>query len=81
MSTSIFVCLPTELVGLHHVDKSRLELKVAIDLRSKSSADVVRMGAENSRIDFSPRLRTLKTGSSDLLDWMKLLAEVLIISS
>ena len=45
MSTSIFVCLPTELVGLHNVDKSRLELKVAIDLCSRSSADVVRSGS------------------------------------
>lgn len=45
MSTSIFVCLPKELIGLHHVDKSRLEFKVAIDLCSRSSADVVRSGS------------------------------------
>ena len=45
MSTSIFVCLPTELVGLHHVVKSRLDLKVAIDLCSRSNADVVRSGS------------------------------------
>ena len=44
MSTSIFVCLPTELVGLYHVDEPRLELKVMVDLYSRSSADVVRSG-------------------------------------
>ena len=50
MSTSIFVCLPIELVGLHHVDKSRLELKVAIDLCSPVQMLSI-VGAENSRID------------------------------
>jgi len=35
---SIFVCLPTELGGLYHVDEPRLELKVALDLYNRSSA-------------------------------------------
>ena len=45
MSTSIFVRLSKELVGLHHVDEPRLELKVAVDLHSRYSADVVRRGS------------------------------------
>ena len=51
MSTSIFVCLPTELLGLHHVDKSRLELKVAVDIYSSPVWMLSVVGAENSRID------------------------------
>ena len=51
MSTSIFVCLPTELVGLHHVDKSRLELRVAVDLCTGPVRMLYVVGAENSRID------------------------------
>ena len=54
-------------------------------LPSISAAGPVRMlsvvGAENSRIDLFARPRTLKTSSGDLLDWMKLRAEVLMISS
>ena len=65
MSTSIFVRLSTELVGLHHVDEPRLELKVVVDLRSWSSADVVHSGSgvltdQLVRHDFEPGRQALR---------------------
>jgi hypothetical protein len=41
MSTSIFMCLPTKLASLHHVDQRWLELEWLLNVRSRSSTDVV----------------------------------------
>ena len=43
MSTRIFMCLSTKLVGLHHVDESWLEFKTIVsDIDRRSSTDVGR---------------------------------------
>jgi hypothetical protein len=56
MCTSIFMCLSTELAGLHHVDKSRLELEsIVSNIDCRSSADV---GCSWSR-EFSKSLVSL----------------------
>jgi hypothetical protein len=41
MSTSIFVCLSTELAGLYHVDEPRLELEAVVsNCNLRSSANI-----------------------------------------
>jgi KDO2-lipid IV(A) lauroyltransferase len=61
MSTSIFVYLSTELVGLHHVDKSRLELKalrlgapVFSCIARRLPGNEVRYEVRGRRVNFEP---------------------------